>query len=967
MSSKKSRAGHRGFLTRILPDVDACLKNYNAEKKAELVKWQVTLKEQLDKILPLDREILSELIADEESTEEDVTAEIDRATRLKADVTQRLVAIDEKLAATNVPYASPYAGSSGSQGQNIVENGSGNGVTSAVNPKLVRVKLPKLEVRKFSGKLEDWQEFWDSFDSAIHSNDSLSNVEKFSYLRGLLLEPARSAIAGFALTSANYESAVELLKKRFGKKIAVQRTLVNELLNTPPVLNDSDTARLRGLYDFVETKYRALQALDVDELTYSEIVVPILLEKIPDSIRLTITRGKNYLEWAVKDHCLTARVGPNRKGPPTTSALLARKGEDKRCAFCLGNHLPENCEKVKDIGERKKLLFKFGRCFNCIQKGHRSRDCSLRVECKLCKGTHSTCLCDPKPQQAQSGRNSDQPTGTNVSTQLVGTESRIALQTAQALIKGGKQGRVRVMFDSGSHRSFVTAKAARKYELTVARKEWITISTFGQRGKESGLREVVCFDVMPLRGGRVQALEAYVVPEISRISNEHVEVVKNDFPHLRDLWFSDVCQSKEELEIDLLIGADYLWEFQKGRTVRGEPEEPVAVETELGWVLSGPLKRRDVLSEDSVQEVAVNFIAQDSVALDRANLDREVSRLWDLDSLGIKSGDEVHESIENEIEFLEGRYSVKLPWKQGHDSFPCNFENSLSRMKGQLKRLKREPHVLNEYYSIIREQLSAGVVEKVSELEETSDKVHYLPHHPVIRKDAKTTKLRIVYDASSKETKYGTSLNDCLHTGPSLNPLLFDILVRFRENKIALVGDIEKAFLNIAVNPLDHNSLRFLWVEDVRDNNLSIVVYMFCRVVFGLNASPFFLNGTITHHLATYAEVDPEFVKRMIEAFYVSSYKNMLSTSKSPYSPIQNPCHISVIFSTRHYLCLFQSFFSPQKIFKVTIFITETFGKMTCIFLSTKVPSISVIPKKLENFLLCSVIFCLFTVKNTKI
>ena len=48
-------------------------------------------------------------------------------------------------------------------------------------------------------------------------------------------------------------------------------------------------ARLRDLYDFVETKYRALQALIIDERTYSEIVVPMLLERIPDSIRLTIT------------------------------------------------------------------------------------------------------------------------------------------------------------------------------------------------------------------------------------------------------------------------------------------------------------------------------------------------------------------------------------------------------------------------------------------------------------------------------------------------------------------------------------------------------------------------------------------------------------------------------------------------------------------------------------------------------
>ena len=74
------------------------------------------------------------------------------------------------------------------------------------------MKLPKLEVRKFSVKLEEWQEFWDSFESAIHSNDSLSNVDKFSYLRCLVLEPARSAITGFALTSTNYEAAVELLK-----------------------------------------------------------------------------------------------------------------------------------------------------------------------------------------------------------------------------------------------------------------------------------------------------------------------------------------------------------------------------------------------------------------------------------------------------------------------------------------------------------------------------------------------------------------------------------------------------------------------------------------------------------------------------------------------------------------------------------------------------------------------------------
>ena len=65
-------------------------------------------------------------------------------------------------------------------------------------------------------------------------------------------------------------------------------------------------------------------------------------------------------------------------------------------------------------------------------------------------------------------------------------------------------------------------------------------------------------------------------------------------------------------------------------------------------------------------------------------------------------------------------------------------------MKGQLKRLCKEPEVLDEYDSIIKEQLNFGVTKKVAELEET-EKVHYLPHHAVIRRDAETTKLRIVF------------------------------------------------------------------------------------------------------------------------------------------------------------------------------------------------------------------------------
>ena len=240
--------------------------------------------------------------------------------------------------------------------------------------------------------------------------------------------------------------------------------------------------------------------------------------------------------------------------------------------------------------------------------------------------------------------------------------------------------------------------------------------------------------------------------------------------------------------------------------------------------------------------------------------------LWDLETLGITESDGVYEEFVDNITFNRNRYSVKLPWKEGRDVLDSNFELSLSCMKGQVRKLRKEPEVLREYDPVIKEQLASGVIERVEESGKV-DRAHYIPHLAVIRKEASTTKLRVVYDASAKSGKESASLNDCLHKGPSLTPLLFDILLRFRGKRVALIGNIEKAFLNIEVDKEDRHSLRFLWLDDASDPSSEIVVYRFCHVVFGLNASPFLLNATL-RHISKFKNEDPEFVRRMIESFY---------------------------------------------------------------------------------------------------
>ena len=126
-------------------------------------------------------------------------------------------------------------------------------------------------------------------------------------------------------------------------------------------------------------------------------------------------------------------------------------------------------------------------------------------------------------------------------------------------------------------------------------------------------------------------------------------------------------------------------------------------------------------------------------------------------------------------------------------------------------------------------------------------KLHYLPHHAVIRTDKETTKIQIVYDASAKSS--GCSLNDCLHVGPKFEQRILDILLRFRSFTVALAADIEKAFLQVSVCEDDRDALQFLWVDDAISSKPNVRILRFARVVFGVSSSPFLLNATFRYHL----------------------------------------------------------------------------------------------------------------------
>ena len=184
-------------------------------------------------------------------------------------------------------------------------------------------------------------------------------------------------------------------------------------------------------------------------------------------------------------------------------------------------------------------------------------------------------------------------------------------------------------------------------------------------------------------------------------------------------------------------------------------------------------------------------------------------------------------------------------------------------MEQLIKRLQRDGNY-EGYNNVIQEQLQSGVIETAPA--EPKSKEYYIPNKAVSKQDAETTKLRVVYDASARENSKQPSLNDCLHPGPPLQNLLWNILVRSRFHPILLTGDLQKAFLQIRLKEEERDSLRFHWRAP---DSIETETYRFTRALFGLTSSPFLLAGVINQHLEIWEHRHPEIVKQLRDGLYV--------------------------------------------------------------------------------------------------
>lgn len=128
-----------------------------------------------------------------------------------------------------------------------------------------------------------------------------------------------------------------------------------------------------------------------------------------------------------------------------------------------------------------------------------------------------------------------------------------------------------------------------------------------------------------------------------------------------------------------------------------------------------------------------------------------------------------------------------------------------------------------------------------------------------------------MFDASSHASRV-KSLNENLEVGPNLNSDIVALLLRFREYKVGMTADVEKAFLQISLCEQDRDALRFLWFETCPQPGQPLPlqeVWRMSRVLLGATSSPFLLMATLRHHFRSLREEHPTTVQRLMKSMYM--------------------------------------------------------------------------------------------------
>ena len=378
----------------------------------------------------------------------------------------------------------------------------------------------------------------------------------------------------------------------------------------------------------------------------------------------------------------------------------------------------------------------------------------------------------------------------------------------------GERSSVACLWDGGSTLCFITFQLAKKLGLHGIPVKLEIITVGGESKKVESQRYTV---TMIDKNNISIPIEVLGIKEIStEIEMIKIDDILHNFRSIKAQKLSRPCSG----QIDLLIGLQYAGYHP--RCIESV-EHLLLMENRFGSIIAG--------SHPNMQE-KTKRIVQHALVL---HTSIKMEDFYSIESLGVsctptcgacKCG-KCHPGAKNmtlaeerELQQIEegltfnhdtGRWLAKYPWVKNPSCLLQNRHVAYAILRSTEKRLKRNTLHAETYQRQINDMIERKVARRVSEeeLKEYNGQTFYLSHHDVLKPESNSTAMRVVFNSSARIN--GTSLNDCLAKGPSLLNNMLGILLRFRQDRFAFIGDISKMFHSIDIPYEDQMMHLFLW------------------------------------------------------------------------------------------------------------------------------------------------------------
>jgi len=281
-----------------------------------------------------------------------------------------------------------------------------------------------------------------------------------------------------------------------------------------------------------------------------------------------------------------------------------------------------------------------------LKDNHLSKDCKSSKACVYCgqRDVHHRSLCGKNFSNGDRKENvhlSEEVHSNSVESAcdesgLLSFDETVLMQTATADVKGSKSDKsdkVRLLLDSGSHRTYITKKLADRLGLEEKAEQTINVVTFGSDKSKVIKTKSTTLDIR-LQDGSLMTISANIVPNISGTIHRYLVPVSRSgkFAELtRYLQMADTIPTDKESEtLELLIGNDYYLDLinsEKIEVIQGL----YLVSSKLGWILSGRARTSEIQKDDDISMLIMTHGTQISETSVFSSIDSSVPQKSDLE------------------------------------------------------------------------------------------------------------------------------------------------------------------------------------------------------------------------------------------------------------------------------------------------------------------------------------------------